>query len=175
MAHTMLVEKTFISAHVSMETVPLNLTGDLILGSHYHPGWRMRRMRTESKEVVFAHPAALLRTVKSDPQYCYAPAFIVIDIADEDVDSPSLRGLELVPLKCAIPYPFREEAVLIPEKDLQYMPKYDAFMEELMSTSIETSALDPRTLAARIARDQGFPENVLERVIRNLDAVKKEH
>lgn len=138
-------------------------------------------MKSMSGEVVFAHPAALLRTVKSDPQYCYAPAFIVIEIADDKppvIINPCDRlvGLELIPLKCAIPYPFKEEAALIPEKDFwSLQPKYDAFMEELMSANIESSALDPRVLAARIAHDQGFPENVLERVIANLDATKKEH
>lgn len=182
MAHTMLVEKTFISAHIPMEKINLEQTGDLILGSHYHPGWRIRRVKHDNRETVFAHPAALLRIVKSDPQYIYQPAFIVIDIADDEpptIINPCarLRGLELVPLKCAVPYPFREDAATIPERDvlLQSAPKYNAFMEELMSTSIEASALDPRVLAARIAHDQGFPENVLRRVITNLDVVKKEH
>lgn len=184
MAHTMLVEKTFISAHVPMGNINLSATGDLIFGSHYHPGWKTRIEKIPLaggrwNEVVFAHPAALMRTVKSDPQYVYQPAFIVVEIKDDNAPEPEcsserLISIDTIPLKCAVPYPFKEDAATIPERDLQYAPKFDAFMNELVGTEFNIEEEDPRTIAVKFAQEIGIPEGALKRVISNLDASRKE-
>jgi len=166
MAHTMLVERSFFGAYVPMEQIEWGQAADLILGSHYHPGWETKRKFTSAGEIYLAHPGSFMRIMKSVEQRL--PHILDITIDDK---TPNIK---MVPVEVAGYWPFKEDAEVIEEKDALYGPLFENFLEKLLSSSVDASAFDPRTIATAIAAEHEIPEGALKRVIRNLDAVAKE-
>jgi len=165
--HTMLVEKSFVSAHVSIEQIDWERTGDMILGSHYHPGYETQIINRTANGVldqrIVMNPGSLLRTSKSSEQH--VPSFLVIEIDGSTFGVKSRK----IPLACALPDPFKEDAPIIPENEALSTPRFEEFMRELANVTFDIDDTDPRTVAAKIAHEGKFSKEVLQRVIKNLD------
>lgn len=173
LAHTMLVPNSFPAEHVTMEQLPWKNGGDLILGSHYHPGLGIKEYRPEGRKMIVAGPGSLLRLVKSTEQR--TPCFY--DIAIErtsELDPPWETTILVVPLACAQEWPFKEEVEPLTVEQVEYGPQFEMFLERLLGSNFDAAAVDPRTLATEIAKEQGFPENVLRRVLQNLATAQEE-
>lgn len=174
MAHTMLVEDWFFGGYVKIDDVPINNTADLILGSHYHPGWPTRQSKAASgRQVTFANPGSLCRITKTSTRRI--PKYLEIDINNSSNNMQEwTTTIKEIELECAELWPFKEEAKIVPDKEVQYGPIFEDFLEHLLDPSADRLDLNPRSLAVIIAEKEKFADNVLRRVLDNLDAVEKE-
>jgi len=174
MAHTLLVERSFFGAFISMEQIPWASTGDLILGSHYHPGWPTLKKDTSAGVRYLANPGSLMRIMNAATRRM--PKFLEIEILWTMFEGKTEHQITIneVYIPFAEEWPFKDEAEVIPENKVLYGPQFETFLDLLLNTSSAAQSLDPRTIAMTIAQEHGFSEEVLKRVIKNLDEVKKE-
>jgi len=169
MAHVMLVEKSFFGNYISLQNLPIVGLPDLVLGSHYHPGWKKYRYRTTEEDCIFAHPGALLRRAKKKERRI--PQILLVDIYTNPQEKDQIKTtIVYQPLKSAEDWPFKEDAPVVDEESLHKV-QFEKFLEQLTIEESNAVLADPQMLIRKVAKEKGYSDKIVERAIYNLISV----
>lgn len=173
MTHTMLVEKSFFGKFISFDQIPWQTTADLILGSHYHPGFPIKCVKINDKTKTVANPGALMRIAKTKNAISKIPNMLLMTFTG-DINEIAKVELKYIPIEIAQLNPFKESFEVVNEKKLiEYDIQHGKFMKELLNSSVNSMTIDPKKLAKIIAEKEGMPSEVLRRAIQNLQIAEE--
>jgi len=133
---------------------------DIVLGAHYHPGWKKIH---HINNTFFAHPGSLARLDNTGT--VRIPQVLVIDT--------SKKGKEMFkffPLQTAIPHPFKEKI-----KESQEEVSFNVINKIMnLIQKTQTAVVDIKKQLPKIAKELDYSNDILEEAFSLIEEAEQE-
>lgn len=162
LTHGSLLENSAPFQHTLLSDV--RTESDIVLGAHYHPGWKkIHKLR----EKVFLHPGAIARL--DNTGVSRIPAIAIIDTAYSftDVD----KCFSIIPLSTAILHPFKDKVKeLVDEIPTSLVNKV---LDMIQATQV--NMIDIKKQLPLVAKELGYDRiEILEEAFNLIELAEKE-
>ena len=158
LTHGTLLEKPAPFQYILLQDVKTE--SDIVLGAHYHPGWKKVH---HFNNTYFAHPGSLARLDNTGVERI--PKVLIIDTSSE-----SKEFFKFVPLQTAIPHPFKEK---IKESKEEIPTLLVSKVLDLIQTT-QINMIDIKQQLPKVAKELGYDKEVLEEAFLLIEETESE-
>lgn len=158
LTHGTLLEAPAPFPHVLLKEV--NTESNLVLGAHYHPGWKKIH---HIKDTYFMHPGSIARLDNTGVERI--PQVSIIDINESGKVS-----FEFVKLLSAISHPFKEK--FKESKEDISMNLITKVMDLIQNTQV--NVIDVKQQIPKVAKELGYDKEIIDEAFLFIEDAEKE-
>jgi len=143
----------------------INTESDIVLGAHYHPGWKKVHNINETK---FAHPGSIARLDNTGTERI--PQVLVIDTDKWSRNYTKVNDIfKFISLKTAIPHPFKEK--IKESREEISMNIVNKVLNMIQTTQI--NIIDIKQQLPKVAQELGYSSEILEEAFSLIEEAKE--
>lgn len=134
---------------------------DIVLGAHYHPGWKKIHLE---RGIYFVHPSSIARLDNTGVERI--PQVLIIDTDTIHADG---NALKFISLQTAIPHPFKEKI----KESKEEIPVYlvNKVLEMIQTTQV--NIVDIKVQLPKVAQELGYDNEILEEAFSLIEGAKE--
>lgn len=159
LTHGALLEKPAIFQHTLIDSA--RTESNIVLGAHYHPGWKKVH---HIGKTYFVHPGALARLDNTGVERI--PKVLIID-TDKLLKVEEM--FRFIPLQTAIPHPFKEK--IKESKEEISMSTVNKILDMIQTTQV--NMVDIKSKLPLVAKELNYNNEVLEEAFSALEEAKE--
>lgn len=159
LTHGTLLESPAIFKHVLIKNVKTE--SDIVLGAHYHPGWKKSVQHFGATD--FVHPGSIARLDNTGVERI--PQVLIID-----TDKLGHNPYKFIKLQSALPHPFKEK--FKESKENISMNLVNKVMDLIQNTQV--NVIDIKTQLPKVAKELNYSEEIINEAFSLLEEAEEE-